>query len=113
LCQVQKYLVNAIETVAMTGGKKKSKTPGKKRGVILVKHTNLVLDIDVEKAILAGYTEIQASCKVRKLPTIKLHARQVNIQKVYLQDVACEFEYRNYLDTPCESSIVARDVCSI
>ena len=80
----------------------KTATSKKKRGTITIKHTNVVLDIDIENRIIQGYVELHLTSKVRKLSQIKLHSHQLVVSKVYFQNVEAKFEQINYLDSPCD-----------
>ena len=86
------------------GGRK-----GKSRHGLIVKHTTVVLDIDIDRATVSGYVDMQFRAKT-KLPNLRLHARQMAIQKVLYNGNSTEFQYVDYLLQPCDPQESSRSV---
>lgn len=83
----------------MPGGRnKKSKSHG-----VYLKHTNVVLDLDISNRTVQGYVELRLRSKL-PITTIKFHARQMRVEKVLFNDEETEFEYVDFLTQPCAST---------
>lgn len=82
----------------------------KYRTIIVVKHANVCLDIDIKNKILSGFVEYQIICKTRNLSNLNFHARQLVVTNVKYNDISTSFQQNDYLISPCDSRDNSRDV---
>ena len=109
---------NSLPTSTKKRVKKKVSTStsgtkdGKKRRTYQIKHVHVALDIKMEESTLEGYVilTMQSTSQTRRLSQIKIHARQLAISKIYVENVEAQFNYKNYLDSPVDPSSNIREV---
>jgi len=91
-----------------SSSKKKSKK-GNQHGGVSLQHTTVVLDIDVDNSIIKGYVEMRLRCKTQ-IPTVRIHARQILIEKILFNDSPTTFQYFNGISTPCDPNSPSRSL---
>ena len=87
----------------MGGRKGKSRIP-------TVKHSTVVLDVDIDQAVIRGYVEMQFKSKYVPNQSLLIHARQISIEKVLFNNVETDYRYVDYITSPCDPKDSSRSV---
>jgi aminopeptidase N len=75
-----------------------------------LKHTEVVLDLDLEHRHVVGVVKMRFDCPTDRVSKIQLHARQIEIRKVYIQEKPARYKYQSNNEVPCDPALPIRDV---